>query len=318
MSGATLGRCRYGHGSVIITRGLLFGVEIGLQSPPGLIPIIPKYVPCRLGRWSRPGVRLCRIIESYGPGGVAKAFESSGLKLLYDPAYSSYMPYVPASDILAYVSPREALRRAMSGGSPLAPELTRAALIISRAVGSADSLGLTGSFAMEIEQEFSDIDFVIYGAEEAVAAFDFFTRSLRGGECKEDFGGVRLKGFGCLVWRRGLLEEVNVPVSWVGVPESPASACRPLSEYNHIAPPVRSYVGTLTIEPHQESALLYPPCVSTEEGVALVSFEYNLGGYLYGGGEVSVDGLATSDGRVVFIGTRERPGGLTLSRRFKP
>ncbi|WP_048812709.1 hypothetical protein [Acidilobus saccharovorans] len=318
MFGATLSRCRYGHGSAIITRGLLFGVEIGLQSPPGFIPIIPKYVPCDHGKWGRPGAKLCRVIESYGPGGVAKAFEGAGLKLLYDPAYSSYMPYIPMSGVLVYISPKEALRRALSGGSPLVVELARAAHALSRAVGSADSLGLTGSFAMEIEQSFSDIDFVVYGAYEAAAAFEFFTKSLREGECKEDFGGVRLRGFACLEWRRGLLDGVNVPISWVGVPEGPASACRPLSEYNHIEPPARSYANVLTIQPYQESALLYPPCVSTEEGVTIVSFEYNLGGYLYMGGEVFVDGLATSDGKVVYVGTRERPGGLTLIRQFKP
>ncbi|AMD30374.1 hypothetical protein [Acidilobus sp. 7A] len=301
-----------------MTRDLLLGVEIGLPSPYGFIPIIPKYVPCREGQWSRPGARYCRVIESYGPRGVARAISRSELRLTYDPFYLASMPYIRLSDVATYVSPRDALEKALSGASPLYEDLVKSLNLIARAVGSSEFLGLTGSLAMGIEQAFSDIDIVVYGSQGAQAAFELYVTSSRQVEQQESMGGVYIKGFAALNWRRGLIGDVEVPVSWVGVPEyGVATFCKPLNDYLHIKPPLLNYKGTLSIPPGQEGALLYPPCVTTEEGVTVVSFEYNLGGYLYGGGEVEVEGVASSDSKVVYVGTRERPGGLTLRAKFK-
>ena len=306
---------RYGHGSVVTLRSGLLGVEIGIPAPAGYVPVMPKYVPCDKGAWSRGTVRFCRVIKTYGPTGLSEALVKSGLTLTYDPSYGAAMPYVRASDLLDYKSPREALlHRALSGGGGLGHVLSRAIRFMGSLAGGLDVLGLTGSYAMSIEADFSDVDIVVYGGEAARQAYEGFMAAVTSAECREEFGGVSIRGWPCRPWRRGFVSDVPVPLSWVGVPPGgPASHCPPVLE----GPGVDGLTPTrvnLAVPGGQETALLYPPCVRTEEGMYIVSFEYNAGGPLYEGGEVKASGLITYRGHTVILGSREFPGALELLR----
>ncbi len=304
---------RYGHGSIITLRDGMMGVEVGLPAPPGYVPIIPKYVPCDRGPWSRRSLRFCRVIERYGPAGVSEAFTRSGLVLTYDPSYGTLMPYVRLEEALEYVSPREALqRRALSGKGSLSHVLSNAISFMGSLVGSFETIGLTGSYAMELEADFSDVDLVVYGGEGARLAYEGFRSRASPVDCRMDFGGLSLVGWPCLPWRRGAVEVVPVPVSWVGAPiGGPAAHCPPLIG-GIAAYGLSQAQGVLTVPPGQETSLLYPPCVRTEEGVYIISFEYNVGGPLYEGGEVKVHGLGALRARVILLGSREKPGRLEL------
>ena len=312
---------RAGHGSVVALRDWTLGVEVGLPSPPGVIPVMPKYVPCRGGPWASAGASFCRIISVYGPRGLSESLERLGLRQTYDPAYGAPMPYVSQEQVVAYVSPRGALARVLRGGSPLGPSLARVVEAVAREVGGSDLVGLTGSIAMGVEQPFSDIDLVIYGGEGSERAFDLFVRRAepvaptRGEE--QNYGGVVVRAAFPAQWRRGLLKDLaGVPVSWVGVPMDVASHCGPLRSRQGLGPhkvPVSGLV--LTVQPGQEGALLYPPCVRAEEGVHLVSYEFNLGAALYLGGVFRVDGI--SFGGTLVLGARELPGSLVKLKEYR-
>ena len=299
---------------MVVLRNWILGVEIGLPSPPGLIPLIPKYVPCRKGPWTSAGASFCRLVSAYGPRGVSEGFERSGIRQAYDPAYGAPMPYVDQEMVLAYASPKDALARALRGDSPLSLPLTRVVEAVAREVGGASRVGLTGSVAMGIEQPFSDIDLVVYGGEESERAFELFIRSAApvspsgGGE--QNYGGVVARVAAPAQWRRGIFRDLaGVPVSWVGAPEDIAGHCGPLRNHRGLGPRKAVVSGVvLTVQPRQEGALLYPPCVKTEEGLHLISYEFNLGAALYLGGVFKVEGL--SFGESVVLGARELPGSI--------
>ncbi len=292
-------------------------MEIGIPAPQGFIPIIPKYVTCASGPWATPGSKFCRVIENYGPTGVSKAINTSQLSQRYDPNYGSNMPYVEYHDVTHYVNPRRALEAALRGSSPLQPFISRVAAALSKGLTGLDQLGLTGSAAVGMEQRFSDVDFTVYGNEAAEALYELFTSRARAVECKSEFGGVTVRGYSCTPWRRGFVGDSEVPVSWVGVPNEVAGHCNVLRRYENLSPPSRDVEVTVTIPPRQPMALLYPPCVASEEGYVVVSYEFNLGGPLYEGGVVRLVGRLLGDGKTVVLGSRERPGMLELLEKSK-
>ncbi|MEB3797769.1 MAG: nucleotidyltransferase domain-containing protein [Caldisphaeraceae archaeon] len=301
-----MNRSRLGHSSTLITKDLLVGVEIGIPSPEGFIPIIPKYVSCRRGAWKRRANSFCRIISEYGPNGIRDSIERSGLKLVYDPVYRSYMPYVNKGDVLIYNDPREMFKELLSHPQGADEKIVR---VLGKILGDVDlsSVGLTGSYSLNMWNAFSDIDLVIYGKKNSEDFLIKFMRRANALECKENYGGVFLRG-PCVPWRRGKV--LGIAVSWIGVPEVISGHCDAAREYHKIKIP--SKVGNLEtyVSPGQGEALLYPPCVKDENGRAIVSFEYNAGYLLYNGGRLEVSGLY--DGRSLFIGTREYPGSIRL------
>jgi len=311
------GLSRYGHGSVVTLRSGLLGIEIGLPAPAGLIPLIPKYVICERGLWLRGSIGFCRVISHYGPGGLEEALNRAGLSLAYDGAYGASMPYARGFDVIEYVSPRTALEtRVLSGRGELQHVLMRAVTALADKVGLS-SLGLTGSYAMGIEREFSDVDLVVYGGDAAQAAYDLFTSAAVPVSCETEFGGFKLEGWPCVPWRRGLLSDVPTPVSWVGVPPSLASHCKAFTERGPSPSRLTSFKGVLTVSGSQPEGLLYPPCVRSEEGYVIVSYEYNAGGPLYQGGVLEVTGLLAATEDVIFLGSRELPGSLRLLKPYR-
>jgi hypothetical protein len=282
------GEDRVVHGSIVFSRDSSIFQAVGIPSPPGFIPVIPKYTPCRGGLWRRPGGSYCRVLRSYGPRGVSEALERSGFRERFDALYNSAIPYVAEDDVLLVIEPREALEALAASGRfheyvGIIERIGRASSI------SVKELGVTGSVAAGIPVPgTSDIDLVVYGAENAVKMLNYYLGSqpTSGASItRTSHGGLESTPID-LAWRRMTVESVHV--SWVGVGLG-REGCKPLRSYWSMDPPNTYPVKLdLRIDPFQETALIYPPCARSREGPYLVSFEYNVGLLLYMGGRVVV------------------------------
>ncbi|MEN2999295.1 MAG: hypothetical protein ABDH61_01790 [Acidilobaceae archaeon] len=296
------------HGTLLFSRGLVAQV-IGVPSPPGMIAAVPKYALCAESPLGG-SVPFCRLIWSYGPRGIASVVSLA--KPRPDGLYGAPMPYFSLEDVELLLRPQEALQRALSSPPRWLGEELYEALERFRSWGiSLGELGLTGSLALRIENPaLSDVDLVVYGSRAARRAYEAFS-SLGAGSSEEP-GGVVLRPPLDSGWRRNRLG--GVYVSWVGVPTE-GELCPPLRSYFHIATPARPVRTSFRVAGGQEGALLYPPCVRTEEGRHVVSFEFLLGRALHEGGRFEALALESWDRETLYLGARELPGEL---RRVSP
>lgn len=307
---------RQTHGVQLISYDGIVYQGIGLEAPPGYILALPKYMlvsgeRCGSGIWRRGSICLTRIIDDYGPKGLEDSIKKAGIKLRYDARYGAPMPYIPLDEVLELVHPRQAVQNIIMSPRSEASHDAIAVIRSLRDYGvSADSIGLTGSLALGFEHvKFSDIDLVVYGARNAVRMWEIFTsKNVGGGRLLTVIGGLRVHPPLDTSWRRAVLPWSRRFVSWVGVPEEPLSHCMELKDIDKRPEiPIRVRVR---IEPGQDSALLYPPCVETKESIRLVSFEYNVGAIFYRGGVLEVAGLGSSDYSMLYVGLREYPGNI--------
>ncbi|AFZ71065.1 nucleotidyltransferase family protein [Caldisphaera lagunensis DSM 15908] len=296
---------RFGHDSTIITKDLIIGVEIGIQSPEGLIPIIPKYVSCNKSSWKRHTLNFCRILLEYGPSGISDAIKNSKIKMIYDPIYRTQMPYIKQENILIYNNPKSVFKEIFLNSSNGLRYNEESIFNLINEL-DIDNIGITGSYALGMQFEGSDIDLVIYGEKNSELFYDIFKNKAKIIECKNSFGGVIING-PCIPWRRGLYK--NKAYSWTGVPENIASHCNALNNYNRIEIPNKVKDLNITIPEGQIGALLYPPCVKDVNGRYVISFEYNAGYLLYMGGNLKISGL--SNEKIIVIGVREYPGKIS-------
>ena len=290
------------HGSMVYT-GTLIAQVVGLPSPPGLVPVIPKYLACnKPSPWTRPSGNYCRVIEFYGPQGVDRALAHSGVRARYDPIYRAKMPYIEKDSIIRVITPREALLELISSPPNEPNELLEALYRLAREVG-IEGLGITGSLAAGIQHSKSDIDLVALDHEAALRLYALFS-SRRSGPVKTVFGGVRVSPPLDLSWRRTSIARVQV--TWIGA----GPRCPVLDSYYSIDQPQAPWRGIVQVEPGQLTALSYPPCVRTSTGIWLVSYEFNLAVVFFRGGDIYVEGLAGD--RTIYLGTRELPGVVRL------
>ena len=300
------------HGSIIYAKDSSILQVVGIPSPPNLIPVIPKYVPCRKGPWKRPSGPYCRVIDFYGPLGVKSAITRIGMSERLDPLYSSAIPYIYRSEILYVIEPREAMNNlAVSARfhyyTSLIEKISRESSV------SIENLGITGSVAAGIAVHgLSDLDIIVYGNYNAVKMFEYFkSRLSRIGPliAKRNHGGVKSSPID-IGWRRQQFNN-SMFVSWIGVGFS-HEKCAPLKSYWSIeSPDTRRIVKTtLYIKPWQETALTYPPCVHSNSGVHIISFEYNIGTLLYQGGKILIEGVPSISNNTIYLGLREFPGGV--------
>ncbi len=289
------------HGSIVYDRNGWISFVVGLPAPPGYIIAIPKYRPCDDGPWHRASGRYCRVLREYGPRGISEVMAYA--RLVYDPVYNTLMPYMRYNEAVVTGSPWESLYNAVNAGSwpPLLSILDR----LVEAGFSVSDFGVTGSTAAGIQVPgLSDVDLVYRGAPSRLYdawseivdnVYDYTVR---------DLSGITVEPGVFLGWRRGFLGGVHV--SWVGA----ARACRHVSDYWSIDTPGHRFRGVIRVEPGQDTALAYPPCVETVDGLVLVSYEYNLGDILYKGGKLSVEGVMGE--YTVYLGLREEPGRLSV------
>ena len=282
---------------------------LGLPAPPDFALVIPKYKPCNRGPWKLAGISYCRVIGRYDAVELRKASERAGLRVFADPQYHASMPLIGWHEVLATCSPRESLKAIVSSPSSSLGVMLVDILNKLKELGvSFRYLGVTGTLALGMEIEgLSDIDLVVYGAKAALAMLEAFPL-IGGTGVRARIEWVKLRPSWSLGWRRRIIE--GVQVSWIGAPEHIGEHCKPLRNWRHIAPP--HHIGTilLTVPPGQEGALLYPPCVKSEEGLHIVSYEYNAALHLYRGGRLRVRGLISEDS--VYLGTIEEPGYLEV------
>ncbi len=273
---------------------------LSIPSPPGMLVVIPKYEPCKgPSPWRRPGSNYCRVTSSYGPLGVELGISRWG-RARFDPVYSTLMPYLEESEVRECIDPRRGLEEAIARGDY---DVVRLLEALEAEGIRVSQLGLTGSHALGIAHGESDVDLVIYEGHDIVYRL-FAARST--GPVDANLGGVRVSDAD-FSWRKGVI--AGVRATWV-----PAGhRCPPLRHYHLIPQPTGKARLALTVPPGQDPALGYPPCALSEEGVWIVSFEFNLAGILYSGGRLEVDGLISVDGRIVYVGVREYPGSLLAS-----
>ncbi len=297
------------HGSSLITRDGLLGIVIGVPRPPELIPIIPKYVICKESLWVRGASSFCRVLEMYGPRGISDTLAGIGFKEYLDGIYNSPMPYVRITDVVEIVKPREALARVIRKPSnEIHHELLDLLGVLVESGVELDNIGLTGSLAMGIENvEISDIDLVVYGLENTELAYNIFRKELRANPILlEELGGLQVKPGVNIGWRRALFKRYIV--GWVGIP-GVGEFCKPLRGYFSLNGPTGRQVDLIVeVEEAQSTALTYPPCVVSRDGIYIISFEYNIGALLYKGGIYRIRGLADRDLSVIYVATRELPG----------
>jgi len=295
------GRLLWPHGSAGVTvEGLHFQV-VGLPAPPGKIMVIAKYGFCG-GPWRRPAGSLCRLNQAYGPQGVEDAARRGSVKLQWDESYSAHIPYITAADAIEIVDPWSAAAAVTTRGGLEPLNTAVASLARLLAPGCGGCVGVTGSLALGVATpSISDVDLVVDEsiAEEVYARWRGAVKPLRAPASQ---GGFRVAD--TLEWRRGLLGGVHV--SWIAVPRRPALHCPPLRRYPNLDQPRREWRGILRVPPRQVEALLYPPCVVTEEGYWVVSYEYNAARLLYEGGNLRVEGLRGNN--TIYLAGRPTPG----------
>jgi len=291
--------CTSANAAQVIAADSTIYQVMGLPTPPGFTAVIPKYSPCRgPSPWTAPHGPLCRIVRAYGPLGVEAGLGAWGRSLRWDPLYRAPMPYILSSDITLCLEPRRALEHALASGE----QAVTAVLEVLEAQGVRTTwLGLTGSRALGIAHQDSDVDLVVYERHERVyEAFKAIART----PASARLGGIIVEPAVDASWRKTVI--AGYSVTW-----TPANnLCPPLREYYSIDPPHAPTIAEVRVPPRQETALGYPPCAAATDGTWIVSFEYNLAGPLYEGGLFRVSGTVSERGRIIYLGLRERPGQL--------
>ncbi len=310
--------CEYGE--VIITRNLVVGQALGLPTVEGYCIFMPKYVECEdeSTPWRLNKIKLCRIIRGYGPRGVQEAVRKSGIDKIYEPRYGGMVPVVSFNDIIRRISPREAAKILLQSSINYDPSIP---LILSEMLRkleiSTSSIGITGSYAGGYNHQNSDIDIIIYGEENILKIYNKF-RELYGVSehprfvfQKKLLGGVTVYPKVLLSWRRGIVRCCGLErhVTWVGVDNLLSEK---LFRQIRYCIPNSKVKRRLIIEPGQIQALSYPPWVYADNGTLIVSYEYNVGELLFKGGVIEVEGLASMDCNVLFLGLTEEPGSIKI------
>ncbi len=153
--------------------GLLFCV-VGYLHPPDRYTAYLKYSPAAEGRWHRSGQAYHRNLAYYHAHQVGQTLDF--LEAHY-PDYVQYCPvrnmrfsFVPHERVRTYYRPEERLAEIVRAPrDPLEEEVAHLAQAIHDAAGVAlEQLGVTGSILLGIhDPSFSDIDLIVYGAENA-------------------------------------------------------------------------------------------------------------------------------------------------------
>ncbi|WP_131159573.1 hypothetical protein [Aeropyrum pernix] len=303
------GDIKHVHGAVVFDRYSRIHQVIGIPAPPGFIPAIPKYEPCkRLTPWSRAGIGFCRILVEYTPAGVEDSARRLGMEMRFDGLYNARMPYLRLEDVTLYTHPQYALEQVYRQGHP---QVLKTLYRIARSLEKLPirGLGLTGSLAtLTYNPLHSDIDIVVFEALDPAGLVETLETLGRPELDTIEYVGP-LRGSYRVGWRRRLVDGKRV--TFVAAPREPGSMCKPLSTYWTIDPPAAKAVETrLYIPPGQPSALHYPPCAHSEEGVWIVSFEYNVALELFEGGEFRVTAEAGSKGHALYVGVRGLETGI--------
>ncbi len=158
----------------IRTREGMFFCVVGYLHPPTRVTAYLKYSPAPLGKWHDGEIAYRRELPYYHVRNVAETIHY--LEQHY-PWYIHYCPVrdirfsmVPQEYIARYYDPRERLAEILTDPHDLLEEETRSLATEIAACAGIDlgDLGVTGSILIGLHSPaFSDIDLVVYGAENA-------------------------------------------------------------------------------------------------------------------------------------------------------
>ncbi|HDN80703.1 MAG TPA: hypothetical protein ENG33_09610 [Chloroflexi bacterium] len=158
----------------IETKEGMFFCVTGYLHPPDKYTAYLKYSPAPVGKWKGEGVSYRRELEYYHVGKVADTI--AYLERNY-PQYVHYCPVrdikismVPNAYVKKYYVPEQRLREILeSPQDPLEEEVRAFVAEIVACTGiREEDLGITGSILLKIHNpEFSDIDLLVYGLENA-------------------------------------------------------------------------------------------------------------------------------------------------------
>ncbi|MEM3580026.1 MAG: hypothetical protein QXH40_05810 [Candidatus Bathyarchaeia archaeon] len=145
--------------------GIIFDVK-GLVHPPSKIIAFPRFIPDKKGSRIRNGVMYSKVY------GISERFAFLGRTIpnyvVHDPIFDDKLCEVPLENVKKVYSPIEGLKRLRESES--LDGLEKAALqcleILKKEAGVPwNKLGISGSVLVGLHTDASDIDPVVYGAE---------------------------------------------------------------------------------------------------------------------------------------------------------
>ncbi|MEM2546941.1 MAG: hypothetical protein QXM37_04860, partial [Candidatus Bathyarchaeia archaeon] len=160
--------------------GAIFDVK-GLVHPPGKIIAFPRFIPDKKGSRIRNGVVYSKVY------GLSKRFafleEAIPNYVVYDPVFDDKLCEVPLENVKKVYSPIECLEKLREGIS--LDNLEMKALQCSKILREKakvpwEKLGVSGSVLVGLHIDTSDIDLVVYGAENCRKVHKTLKRLLEG------------------------------------------------------------------------------------------------------------------------------------------
>ncbi|MFB0569488.1 MAG: hypothetical protein ACETV0_07750 [Nitrososphaeria archaeon] len=146
-----------------------FFCVVGDLHPPDRVVAYPKYAP-GTGPWKSGSRSYKRLMSDYSMEELTRnLIEMRGERSGYtysDPYFGTEMSCVPWSKVKRHLKPRERLNQLdrEEKRSPLINRLLHLVDLLSGESGvKRESFGVTGSILLGIQQEFSDLDLVVYG-----------------------------------------------------------------------------------------------------------------------------------------------------------
>lgn len=167
--------------------GFYFAV-VGNVHPADRVIAYLKYVPSEKGLWGSGSRRYERVLKHYTMQDLAKTFE---LLRSQHPEYMFHSTVlgvtfsaVPCNSIRRHLLPERRLNELLENQprNPLEEKVVSLARQLSKMASvPIESFGVTGSVLMGTHREFSDIDLVIYGKDQALCVKKFLSDVLEEG-----------------------------------------------------------------------------------------------------------------------------------------
>lgn len=184
----------------IQTKEGYFFCVVGPTHPEDRVIAYLKYVPDPSGKWGGTETRFRRVLGHYTTLDLLETlkFLEKHPEYLYDsPVLGIRISAVPMDRIASHLKPEEKLCQfiSMDDLDVLQRKAVDLAALISDEAGiRIECFGVTGSLLLDIHQDFSDIDLIVYGARNAKALKEAVTRLYEeSGSSIRRFGEERLK-----------------------------------------------------------------------------------------------------------------------------
>lgn len=153
----------------LLTKEGFYFCVVGPTHPRDRVIAYVKYVPNPTGKWGKGETRFKRVLPYYTMQRLLETFrilEAFPYYLYDSPVFNVKMSAVPLDYVLTHFKPEEKTRQLLKSEELdlLQQKAVKLATIISKESNvSIEYFGITGSILLDIHQEFSDVDILIYG-----------------------------------------------------------------------------------------------------------------------------------------------------------